>query len=409
LERYLSPEGMIESKLPPGFEGSEFGPELRAFIHMLYFQARVPYNKIESILKGMGVEISDSEICRLVNRENAELKEEHEKARVAGIKKADFVQVDDTGARIMNESAHTIVTSNPYFCHYFTSESKDRMSVLKALQGDRTIFFLVNNTSLSILKGKISKNILKQLKRLKKKKQDLLTHAELHKKLRAVENIPLPALHEIETACAMAAYRAQVEHRPLILVSDDAKNFKRIFRYHQLCWIHEMRHYRVIHAFCDFHEKLLNDQLDQMSKLYKRIKKYQANPDPEEKKKIEAKFDEIFERETPMNALNEQFALTMARKKGLLIALDYPHIVIQNNESETDLRERVLKRMISHGNQSWEGVKSWDLHLSLVHTTRKLGVSYWEFLKDRFQRKYEIPRLDRIIRNAPPRALRVAA
>jgi hypothetical protein len=399
IKRYESSDGIIEGRLPAGYEGSEFGPELRAYVHLLYFQARVPYNKIEKILHGMGVQISDSEICRIVNRENSELVREHEKARLAGLKKCDFVQVDDTGARIMDRNAHTIVTSNPYFCHFYTSESKDRMSVLKALSGERGLIYMINKTALDILKGKVAQKYHRMIRQ--RKKDRLLTHDQLRRRLLGLD-LPSRVLEEVEVACAIAGYRSLGEYRPTVLVSDDATNFKRIFRYHQLCWIHEIRHYRVIHTFCQYHEQLITDHIDQMRQIYRRIKDYQKQPSPKEKTEIEIQFDNIFEKQTPFNALNEQLTLSRKRKKGLLLVLDHPHVVIHNNESETDLRERVLKRKISSGNRSLQGVRAWDLHLSLVHTTRKLKISYWAFLKDRFKRKFEIPRLDRTIRAMPP-------
>src|SRR5205807_1089642 len=117
LERYFDPSTgkWIDAKLPEAYTGSELGPNLRAYIFMSYFQGRVTQNKIERILRGMGVPVSDSEICRILNRKRPDLDEEHEQARLTALKKADFVQIDDTGARIQGSNGHTIVTSNPYF------------------------------------------------------------------------------------------------------------------------------------------------------------------------------------------------------------------------------------------------------------------------------------------------------
>ena len=60
----------------------------------------------------------------------------------------------------------------------------------------------------------------------------------------------------------------------------------------------------------------------------------------------------------------------------------------------------VLKRGISYGNRSIEGVHAWDLRLGLMHTCRKLNVGYWDYLKDRFERRGQIPPLAKIIRAA---------
>lgn len=401
LKRYYSPSEnrYFDAPLPAGYGGSEFGPGLRAYIHMLYFQARVTQNKIEKILSGIGIEITDSEICRILNQPKADLKNEQEEARIAALKKCNFVQLDDTGARIFDLPAYTIVTSNRYYCEYLTTQSKDRLNVIKALSGEREVKFLVNRVSLSILRERIAQKYWKTLSKIKGRR--LMSREKLERKIKGMHPIPNASIQEIYSACAIAAYRAQERNRPKILVSDDATNFKGLFRHHQLCWVHEMRHYRVLPAFGAFHEELIRDHLDEMSQLYRRIQNYQKHPpDPDEKRAIETRFDEIFGKKTPFNALNQELLQSRKRKKGLLTALNHPQIPLHNNESETDLRERVLKRRISYGNRSWAGVRSWDLQLGLVHTTRKLNVSYWEFLKDRFEKKYAIPPLRNLILTA---------
>jgi hypothetical protein len=416
LGRYYSPsqKKAIDARLPEGYEGSEFGPHLRAFVYMLYFQGRVPQNKIERILKGMNVEISDSEISRMILRHEVELEQEGEKARLAALEKCNFVQIDDTGARILPQpgntkgkklgrmqNGHTIVTSNPFFCSFQTGVGKSRLEAVQALSGKREIEFLINRTSLQLLRGRIGKKHWKTLKRAQT--AEPFDQKELDRKLKRMEHLPQPSREEIEMACAIAAYRYQKDgNGPSVLVSDDASNYKGIFRLHQICWVHEFRRYRVLHAFGQYQEKLIEDHLKQMGKLYKKLKRYKIDPElrPVLRKEIEKEFDELFLEQTPMNALNEQRGLTIKRKAGLLLVLDHPFVPLHNNESETDLRERVLKRNISYGNRSWAGVKAWDLHLGLMHTCRKNGIGYWDYLKDRFTRKNQIPSLHRVIQAA---------
>src|SRR5262249_39687873 len=143
------------------------------------------------------------------------------------------------------------------------------------------------------------------------------------------------------------------------------------FRLHQLCWVHEFRRYKVIFTVGTYQEGLIQAHLKQMRALYRKLKRYRRKPTTELAQEIETEFDRIFGADPPFNALKEQFALTMKRKAGLLVVLDHPFVALHNNEAETDLRERVLKRMISYGNRSWAGVKSWDRQMGLVHTCRK--------------------------------------
>lgn len=64
---------------------------------------------------------------------------------------------------------------------------------------------------------------------------------------------------------------------------------------------------------------------------------------------------------------------------------------------EIDLRERVIKRNISLQNRSLEGVKAWDLMLSLVSTCRKIQLSFWRYLEDRISKREAIPYLGKVL------------
>ena len=47
-------------------------------------------------------------------------------------------------------------------------------------------------------------------------------------------------------------------------------------------------------------------------------------------------------------------------------------------DSQQPIREKVIKQKISLFNQSWEGVRAWDLMLSLAGTCKKNGVSFFQ-------------------------------
>ena len=58
----------------------------------------------------------------------------------------------------------------------------------------------------------------------------------------------------------------------------------------------------------------------------------------------------------------------------------------------------VQRRRISYGTQTTEGTKAWDTFMSLVATTRKLGISLFEYVRDRISATGTIPSLAAIIR-----------
>ena len=78
----------------------------------------------------------------------------------------------------------------------------------------------------------------------------------------------------------------------------------------------------------------------------------------------------------------------------------YPELPLHNNMSESDIREYVKRRKISGGTRSLEGQKARDTLTSLKKTCRKLGISFWSYLKDRISDCGHIAQLSDMIRKA---------
>lgn len=182
------------------------------------------------------------------------------------------------------------------------------------------------------------------------------------------------------------------------LVSDDGTNFKGLFKNHQLCWIHEIRKYKLCEVFKRIESETLEKLLRKWRLLYHEMKKYRKHPREKLKEKIELMFNKIVSTKTLVRPLDKQLELTAKNKEKLLLFLKFPHLPIQNNPAEQDLRERVLKRKISMQNRSLEGIQAWDLMLSLMNTCRKLELSFWEYLKDRIYKTEAINYLGKIIK-----------
>ena len=77
---------------------------------------------------------------------------------------------------------------------------------------------------------------------------------------------------------------------------------------------------------------------------------------------------------------------------------------LTNNESERDLRGKVIKRKISLFDQTWEGAWARDLYISLKQTCHKNGVSFFNFLVDRKSLAGQIPQRAEIIKGACPQS-----
>ncbi len=72
----------------------------------------------------------------------------------------------------------------------------------------------------------------------------------------------------------------------------------------------------------------------------------------------------------------------------------HPEIELHNNPAELGARARVGKRDVRSGPRKPEGTRAWDTFMSLAETTRKLGVSFFDYVHDRILGTNLIPRLD---------------
>ena len=80
--------------------------------------------------------------------------------------------------------------------------------------------------------------------------------------------------------------------------------------------------------------------------------------------------------------LDERKRLTATKISELLLVLYHPELPLHNNPAELAARTMVQRRNISYGTQTAEGTSSWDTFMSLVATTRKLGLSFFEYVRD---------------------------
>jgi hypothetical protein len=177
----------------------------------------------------------------------------------------------------------------------------------------------------------------------------------------------------IRTATALAALRYRQLGPPLkFLISDDATNFVDMVRNHQLCWVHEIRKYKL----CEFFKRIESETLDKLvaewRSFYGLLLRFKEKSSRELRIKIREEFRRICSIKTLVKPLDDQLLSTWENREGLLLFLKYPQPPLHNNQAELDVRERVIKRKISLQNRSVSGVRAWDLMLSLASTCRKL-------------------------------------
>jgi hypothetical protein len=288
--------------------------------------------------------------------------------------------------------------SNKFFTSFTTGLEKNRWSSVGALVGG-TQFFLINRDTVSFIAKKLKKpKITNYLSKLRG--EEIYSRTDLEKLLedKVFSEINKKQLDIVRTACAIGAVRSNKIGSPIkFLISDDAPNFVDIVKNHQLCWVHEIRKYKLCEVFKRIESETLEKLIDQWRSFYKLMKRFKNNQTLELRMKVRSEFDRICNIKTLVKPLDEQLSRTKANKKELLLFLKYPQLPLHNNMAEIDIRERVIKRKISMQNRSMEGMKAWDLMLSLASTCRKIKLSFWAYLEDRISMKESVPYLGKII------------
>jgi hypothetical protein len=146
-ERWLTPQGeTIVAPLPSGIRG-HFGPELRRVVLMQYHQGQVTVERQVTLLQAIGVSISKRQVMRLlIDGQDAFLAETREVLR-AGLATADWVTVDDTGARHGGVNAVCTQIGNDNFAWFGTTGSKSRLNFLDLLRAGHTDY-VINDAAL---------------------------------------------------------------------------------------------------------------------------------------------------------------------------------------------------------------------------------------------------------------------
>lgn len=182
-----------------------------------------------------------------------------------------------------------------------------------------------------------------------------------------------------------------------IMVSDDAKQFMFLAIWHALCWIHEIRHYRKMKPVLEHHRTRLIEFLTKIWEFYDFLNEYKEHPCEERKRFLERRFDELFSTKTGYDELDKRIALTRKKKEKLLLVLTYSQIPLHNNLAEIALRELVIKNRISYGTKSEDGKIAWENMMTIMDTCRKHDVSFMDYVKDIFSKRYAMSRLSTLI------------
>ena len=395
LERWQLPDGSyINGELPKNIQG-HYGPQLISYIIHQYYGCRVTQPLLFSQLKEIGVLISEGQLNNVLIQNKNSFHEEKDGLLAAGIL-AGQLKVDDTGARHNGQNGYSTVIGNDYFTAVTSTDSKSRINFLQILHGSNPQY-LINEDTAEYIENIKSENWLSGYLLVQASKK-IMNQEEWN---RFLIDINLTAEADIRLATEAALFASLIENgmpKNIGIHGDDAGQFNAFVR--SLCWVHQERHYRKIIPADEETGNAIEEIREGIWDLYKGLKAYKIAPSYNLRNVFEQKFENLFSKTTISPTLNKQLAKTYSKKEELLRVLERPETPLHNNGTETDCREMVVKKKISGGTRSDEGKKCRDTFISIKKTCHKLKINFLSYLKDRVNKKFEIPELTEIIKAA---------
>lgn len=395
--RYLSPTGeYVIGELPAEVRESHFGVQLRSYILSQYYQQHVPQGLILRQLREWGVEISSGQLNELIIAGHERFHEEKAALLRVGLAVSSHINVDDTGARHQGKNGYCTHIGNEWFAWFASTESKSRINFLQLLGGEHPDYSV----------DEVARGYMKQQK-LPQAVLTLLSQDQACADKAAwegyLETLGITSERHIKIATEGALVGSLVHHGlapGLVIVSDDAGQFKVAGFLNALCWVHAERTINQLIAGSDLNRQAQETVRGQIWSFYHQLKAYQQAPDETTRAALERCFEDIFTQKTAFHLLNLALRRLHENKTELLLVLERPEIPLHNNLSENDLRDYVKKRKISATTRSQNGRQSRDTFLSLKKTCQKLGISFWQYLQDRIGYKNDIASLPELMRSA---------
>jgi len=389
------PDGTyLTGELPKEVHG-HYGPELISYVFYQCQACRVTEPLLHAQLVAKNIQISSGKINKILTQNINYLHEEVGELLAAGVEADKQVQVDDTGGRHKGANQYTTVIGNSWFSVFSTTGSKSRVNFLKLLQGGRDAYLINNDTIAYLQKVNVADYFPGYIAQ-----HHGATFTTQEGWEEFLKELNITQANEVRFVTEAALFASLFEHgipRDLSIHSDDAGQFDIVLFFNTLCWIHEERHYRKLIMTNDQGKVDLERIQEQIWAIYNNLKAYKLKPDEESKAAIEKQFDDIFQQQTSSPTLNHQLKKTFQKKNALLGVLERVDSLLHNNASETAARSAKTKFKVSGGTRSDEGRDARDTFLSLMHTCRKLGINFIEFLQDRVRKLYNIPKLAQII------------
>jgi hypothetical protein len=395
-ERWQTPDGRcLVGQLPTAVrDGGHFGPGLRGLVLYQYHAQQVTQPRLLAFLREAGIDISAGQLNRLLTEGHEPFHAEKDELLPAALAVSPYVHVDDTAARHRGHNGFTTHIGNEYFAWFATTESKSRINFLQLLRGAASDYRLSAEAFAWMRRQELDRGVVARLEAT-----DGQMFADAAAWQRHLEALGVTDERHRRIATEAALLGSVLEHgmrADLVIVSDDAGQFD--VWLHALCWVHAERNINKVVPLSEMQRADLEAVRKDLWQLYADLKAYKTKPEAQQKEALAARFDALGARRTCCAQLNQALKRLGRNKAELLLVLERPEVPLHNNLSEQDIRDWVTRRKVSGGTRSVLGRRCRDTFASLRKTCRKLGVSFWEYLRDRLSGKVQLPRLSELLR-----------
>ena len=394
-ERIVLPDGRtLLAPLPEDvLPGSHFGPGLIRFILYQHHHGNVTQGKILEQLADLGIDISACQVNRILTDGKEVFHQEKAEVLQTGLTVSSYIGVDDTGARHEGRNGYCTAVGNDLFAYFESTDSKSRLNFLKVLRGPATGYTLNEVATAYWQRQELARECIE---RLQAGPQHFADEAAWQAWLAKLDLTSERHVRIATEGALLGQLIAQGVSPELVVLSDGAAQFDVLV--HAACWVHAERPLIRLLPYNEGHRAVIEQMRQQINDLYRDLKAYQQQPAPAGKVGLEARFDALCMQQTDYPSINGVLKEMRAHKADLLRVLEQPKVPLHNNGTESIIRVYVQKRKISGSTRSAAGRRCRDTFTSLKKTCRKLGISFWEYLKDRILGREQISRLADVIR-----------
>jgi len=394
----LSSGKVVVAPLPKSLDGQHFGPQLRQYILYQYYHQRVTQPQLLNQLREWQISISSGQLSHLLNKNKEAWHSEKRAILSSALKHSNYIQVDDTGAKHQDKSFYCTQIGNEAFSYFDTRQLKSRLNFLSVLQGEKRGYCL-NQYAINYLNQYPTSLNWLTLDFIEES-SSFGSFSNLDDWNNFLKSSTLKNTHYSRfTEAAMLGYLQQTDsiNPQLIILSDAAGQFK--VMKNAACWVHAERILTAIIPKTEEDIRLKERKLRYFWGLYHYIKKRRRTRWFQENgiQRVNAVFDELCQPVLELKLFHKPLKQLNKLKEQLLLAASNTEIPLHNNQSESDIREYVIRRKISGATKSLDGLLCRDTFVTLKKTAQRQRLSFWDFLGDRIYHKQEIPMLSQMV------------